>query len=172
MKKILLILLIFSFFLNAKDIDVNVLSNQAKKENKHLMFFYHMPGCPKCKKMLRENFKDEKIIKTINENFILVNIDITSNTKIKFKDFEGTEKSFAKYMKVYAVPATQFFDNNFNEIKIIEDDDTQTDKNRYQPILGLRDIRDYNKYFDFVILKNYITTSFEEFSSQWDFEHD
>lgn len=82
--KLLFLLLTFTLFANAENIvDINQKLEQAKKENKSLMFFYHVPDCPFCERMLDENFKDEKILKLINDNFIFIDI-YTADKKAMF----------------------------------------------------------------------------------------
>lgn len=91
-------LLIFSVSIYAKEsININEKLNQVTSKNKSLMFYFHIPDCPYCEKMINQNFKDEKILKLINENFILVDIYTADKKNIVFKDFEGTPKEFAKY---------------------------------------------------------------------------
>lgn len=172
MKKLFLLLISSFLFLNASQTNIDNLLIKAKNQNKHLMFFYWMPGCPLCKKMLNENFKDENLVKTMNENLIVVNINITSKDEVVFDDFIGTQKEFAKKMRVFAVPATQFLDSNGKEIKIIEDETVTENPMKYQPIHGPREIRDYKKYFDYVVNKNYLGTKFDEYSAHWDYEND
>jgi thioredoxin-related protein len=38
--------------LNAEELNLNDSISKAKKESKHLMLFFHIPGCPYCKRML------------------------------------------------------------------------------------------------------------------------
>lgn len=172
MKKILFSIIFLLSFISANEIDIDKLIIQAKKENKNLMFFYHMPGCPLCEKMLKQNFKDDYVLKSIKKNFILVDIDITSNDNVRFKDFYGNKKVFSKSMNVFAVPATQFFDTYANEIKIVDEEDIDIKKDTFQPLIGPRDIRDYKKYLDYIISKEYQKIQFDIYSSQWDFDHE
>lgn len=172
MKRIVLLLLFAFMLLKSEELNIDKLLIQAKNENKQLMFFYIMPGCPYCKKMINENFKDIYVSSKIKSHFILINIDATSNDSVKFRDFEGSQEEFSKYMKAFVVPSTQFLDQNGNEIKIIEDDETVAKKELFQPIIGPRDTRDYKKYLDYIISNEYKRVEFSEYSADWDYHHD
>lgn len=45
------------------------------KEPKKMMFVFHRPGCPYCKKMKDETLRDPRIIKLLNDNFYAVLFD-------------------------------------------------------------------------------------------------
>ena len=90
------------------DIDVNKLLQAAKKQSKHMMFFYHIPRCPYCKAMLSENFQDKTILKEVDKNFIYVDIYTANQGRIKFQGFEGSYKEFSKHMGALVYPATIF----------------------------------------------------------------
>ena len=111
MKNLLKICLLISMLISitwAKELNLNTISNQAKKQNKQLMFFFHIPGCPYCKSMLKENFKDKETLKEIDRNFVFVDIYTKDDAVVTFKDFKGTPKEFTKYMRVFTYPTTQF----------------------------------------------------------------
>ena len=109
-KSLLLFLLISSA--NGNDIDINKFIQVAKKQNKHIMFFHHIPGCPYCKAMLDENFKDANILKEIKNNFIYIDIYTANKNKIKYKNFEGSYKEFSKLVGAFVYPSTIFMDDN------------------------------------------------------------
>lgn len=114
MKLILTFLLfIFTQTTFAKDvINIDEKIAQAQKEEKNIMFYFHIPDCPYCTRMLDENFKDEKILNLIKGNLILVDIYTAEKKDFKFKDFKGSAKEFAKHIGINAYPATLFMDKN------------------------------------------------------------
>lgn len=94
------------------DIDINKILQSAQKQNKHVMFFHHIPGCPYCKAMLDENFKDANILSEVDKNFIYVDIYTASKGSVKFNDFEGSYKEFSKHIGAFVYPTTTFMSSN------------------------------------------------------------
>ncbi|MBE0496138.1 MAG: thioredoxin family protein [Campylobacterales bacterium] len=92
----------------ALDVDVASIAHDAKKQNKHVMFFHHIPGCPYCKAMLDENFKDEAILKEIEAHFIYVDVYTQTQGTITYKDFKGSYKAFSAHVGAFAYPSTLF----------------------------------------------------------------
>lgn len=94
------------------DIDIDKLALKAKEQNKHIMFFHHIPGCPYCKAMLKENFQDEALLKQIDENFIYVDIYTATEGSIRLKDFQGNYKEFSGHVGAFAYPSTIFMNGD------------------------------------------------------------
>lgn len=152
-KPFLLFMLVSS--VNASDIDVDKLLETAKKQNKQIMFFHHIPGCPYCKAMLDENFKDATILKEIDENFIYVDIYTANEGSIKFKDFKGTHKEFSAYMGAFVYPSTIFINA---EGKVIHS------------AIGYRNIDEYFAEITYVSTDSYKTMDLESYILKLEFE--
>ena len=93
------------------DIDVDKLLQWAKKQNKHIMFFHHIPECPYCKTMLTENFQDATILKEIDKNFLYVDVYTANKGDIRFKDFKGSYKEFSAFIGAFVYPSTIFMND-------------------------------------------------------------
>ncbi len=154
--KFLLLLILFTFA-NGTEVDLNKLIVQAKNQNKFIMFFNHIPGCPYCKAMLDENFKDPKILEVINKNFIYVDIYTADTNIITFKDFKGTYRKFSKYIGAVAYPATIFMD---------------TDANVIHRAIGYRNIDEHLTDITYISTKSYKKMKFEPYKEKLDFEKD
>ncbi|MEA2099088.1 MAG: thioredoxin fold domain-containing protein [Campylobacterota bacterium] len=157
MKKILIFILL-SIYLNAAtitDIDNKIIL--AQKQNKDIMIYFHIPNCSYCEAMLDENFKDEEIAEEIDQNFIFIDMFTANNDIIKYKDFKGSVKEFAKYMGAIAYPATIFLDKNH--------------KISYRSI-GYRNTREYLMELMFISSKSYNKLSLEDFTTKIEFERD
>jgi thioredoxin-related protein len=105
--KVLFVLLITNFAY-AADITVVDIAKEAKNEDKHIMFFHHIPGCPYCKAMRDENFKEEAITKEIAKHFIAVDVYTKTEGTISYKDFKGSYKAFSAHVGAFAYPSTVF----------------------------------------------------------------
>ncbi|MEA2050233.1 MAG: thioredoxin family protein [Campylobacterota bacterium] len=110
--KVWVLISIVCTFSIAKDLNINSILNEATKSNKKVMFFFHIPHCPYCDRMLNNNFKDKNILDEINKSFILVDIYTADKGKVSFNDFKGTRKNFASYLEANVVPATLFMNND------------------------------------------------------------
>ena len=154
----IVILIIFSVNLNASEIiDIDSKVKLAKKETKAIMMFFHVPYCRYCESMLDNNFKDKKTLDEIKNNFILVDIYTANKSKVKFKDFEGSTKEFAKYIGAFAYPATIFLDENSKTI---------------HSSIGYRNIQEYLSEIKYIATKSYGKISLEKFREDLEFSED
>ena len=150
----------FLFFIlissaHSTDIDVNKLLQVAKNQNKHIMFFHHIPGCPYCKAMLGENFKDEIILREIDKNFIHVDIFTAGKGSVKFQDFEGSYKEFSKHIGAFVYPATIFMNNKGEVI---------------HKAMGYRNIDEYFTEITYVSTRSYKTMDLESYALKLELE--
>jgi thioredoxin-related protein len=142
---------------SAKDVDVDSLIAKAKSENKHIMIFFHIPGCPYCTRMLKENFKNEELLSEVKKNFIFEDMYTADDKEIKFKNFKGSVKKFSKHVKVFAYPSTLFMDDEGNTIHIA---------------IGYRNIKEHLAAIYYISSKSYKKEDFETFKERWEFERD
>lgn len=76
------------------------------KENDMIMFVYfRSESCGWCKKFEAESFKDVRIIKILNENFILVTLDTVKQSQL------------ATSMRVRGTPTEVFLKSDGTEMK-------------------------------------------------------
>lgn len=156
-KKIVLGIL-FSVVLSFADsINVDELLVQAKSEDKHIMFFFHIPGCPYCQRMIDENFNDSQVKELIEKNFILVDIYTADSSSVTFKGFEGKHKSFARHLGCRAFPSTYFMNGSGEVI--------------YRSI-GYRNIGEYVTELNYIGSRSYKDTDLESFRENYEFEKD
>ena len=106
---LLLTLNIFSFA-NSNEINIDKLTKQANKENKHILIFFHMDYCPYCEKMIDESFEDKKIKAQLKKDFIIVDVNINDDENIIYQDFKGDKSQFAKEMGINFYPTILFLD--------------------------------------------------------------
>jgi len=84
----------------------------AEELNKNLVLVWEQLGCPYCKKMHELVFSREDIVKLINENFLVVQMDLRGDRE--FIDAEGDAMSETKLARNYfvnATPTTLFLDD-------------------------------------------------------------
>ncbi len=79
----------------------------AKAQGKPLFVYARSDYCGWCKKFEAETFTNQSVIKTLNENFILVSIDVER------------QKNETRNFRVHGTPAEIFLDSNGTEIKRI-----------------------------------------------------
>ena len=160
MKSFFKTLLIFGFIITsiyANDININQKIKEAKKQNKQIMMFFHIPRCPYCDRMLDKNFKEPKILDLIKNSFILIDIYTADKRKVIFKEFKGTTKEFAELIGTSAYPATIFMDQN--------------SKVTYKSI-GYRNIQEYINEIKYIATKSYKKIKLETFIINLEMEED
>ena len=151
----LLFLLVSSSY--GTDIDINKLLQVAKNQHKHIMFFHHIPGCPYCKTMLDENFKDVSILKEVHKDFVYVDIFIADNGNVKFKDFKGSYKEFSAYIGAPVYPSTIFMNGDGKVV---------------HKAIGYRNIDEYFAEITYVSTNSYKIMNLEEYVQKLEFEKD
>ncbi len=80
---------------------------EARSQGKPVFVYFRSEYCGWCKKFEEETFTNRSVIKTLNENFILVSMDVNKQ-KNETRDF-----------RVRGTPAEVFLDSNGTEIKRI-----------------------------------------------------
>ena len=151
------LMMIFFTFANSAEVDLDKILQVAKDQNKTVMLFHHIPGCSYCKRMIDENFKDQTILKVIDENFIYVDIYTADKDKVTFKDFNGTHKEFSVYIGAVAYPATIFIDD---KAKVIH------------RAIGYRNLDEYFAELTYISSKSYKTMDLESYILKLEFEKD
>lgn len=148
--------IVFIFVVSAQgtDIDIDKLLKVAKEQNKDLMFFHHIPGCPYCKTMLNENFKDVSILEEIKKHFVYVDVYTANNGTIKFQNFNGSYKEFSAYIGAFVYPATIFM-NETGEV--------------IHKAIGYRNIDEYFIELSYVGTRSYQTMDLESYSLELEF---
>jgi len=152
-----ILLMVFFTFVDAIEVNLNKILQEAKDQNKTVMLFHHIPNCSYCKRMLDENFKDPTILKVIDKNFIYVDIFTADKDKVTFKDFNGTHKEFSVYIGAVAYPATIFIDD---KAKVIH------------RAIGYRNLDEYFAELTYISSKSYKTMDLESYILKLEFEKD
>ena len=157
LKTTLLFLLFFtsSLFGDMNTVDIDQLSLQAKKENKHLLLFFHKNGCGFCEKMLYATLNDNAIEDTIDEYFIFVDIGIDDEGSILHHDFSGSKYGYAKSLEIGFYPTVGFVDGNNSIV---------------YGAIGYRDIEIFSLLLQYIYSGEYIVMEWEDFTSKVEFE--
>ena len=156
--KTIILTLFFSIVANANgDININNKLSLAKQENKHLIFFFHIPHCPYCKRMLEKNFQNEEILSEVKNNFILIDLYTANKNMIKLNSFKGTIKEFAKHIGAIAYPATVFMNNSGKVV---------------HKAIGYRNTDEHIAEISYISSKSYKNKSLEDYIQEWEFNKD
>ena len=85
-------------------------------EKKLLVLFFHQAGCPYCDKMKVRVHSTAKVMKYYTKHFIMMESDIKGNLQVVMPDgTKGTERDFAKRLRVRATPVFIFYDKDGNQ---------------------------------------------------------
>ena len=125
---------------------------EAKDENKHLMLYMHLTGCPYCYKMVEEGFKNNTNTQIIKDNFDVVAINIRGNKEVTLKeDMTMTEDQVRDHYKVRFTPTIVFLDGNNKMVHKVN---------------GYRSVENFKNVLDFVKSRAYQSTTLAEFVQQ------
>lgn len=152
--KILILIVLFYATSNAKVINVDNLVNEAKKQDKQLLIFFHMTYCPACKRMVRESINSQDIIAQIKSDFIYLDMNINHDDNIIYKDFKGSIHKFAKEFNIYFYPSTIFIGKD-NEVKY--------------NLKGYRNKEKFSTVIQYISTKSYKKMSLDSFIDEKDF---
>lgn len=82
-------------------------------EDKRLVLFFHQAGCPYCDKMRARVHPAPKVMEYFSKKFVMMECNIRGNLDIVMPDgTEGTERDFAKKLRVRATPVFAFYDKD------------------------------------------------------------
>ncbi len=125
----------------ANDINLNKLVVEAKKTNKHILVFLHIPGCNYCLNMQEFTFDDEMVIAAIKKDFIFVDMNVRDEGLVTFDDFKVSKLKFAKEIGYPMYPSCLFFDQNG---ELVYDAVGYRDENRFLQILKFVSSKSYD----------------------------
>ncbi|MCW8822375.1 MAG: thioredoxin fold domain-containing protein [Sulfurovum sp.] len=153
----LVILLFFSspLFSDTDNMDIDQLALHAKKENKHLLLFFHKDGCSFCEKMRYVTLDDDTIEDMIDAYFILVDINIDEEGSIHHHDFNGSKHEYAKSLEIGFYPTVGFIDGNNSIV---------------YGAIGYQDIETFSILLKYIYSGNYKIMEWEDFQSKMEFE--
>lgn len=84
----------------------------ANTNKRQVILYFHQDGCPYCKKLLDDNFTDKKIVKTMQQHFNLIEINMWGDKTVTLLSGEElSEKEFAKQMNIMFTPTLVILDN-------------------------------------------------------------
>ena len=127
---------------------------EAKDEDKHLMLYMHLSGCPYCYKMVEEGFKNTDNTQIIKDNFDVVAINIKGNKEIALNEnLTMTEAEVRDHYKVSFTPTIVFLDQN-NQL--------------VYKVNGYRSVQNFKHVLDFVSSRSYQKISLNEFIGNQD----
>ncbi len=94
-------------------LDISDDVEEAKENNKHLMLYMHLTGCPYCYKMVEEGFKNSSNTQIIKDNFDVVAINIRGDKEVTLnEDLTMTEAEVRNHYKVNFTPTIVFLDQD------------------------------------------------------------
>ena len=83
------------------------------EEGKFLVMFFHQAGCPYCDKMRARVHPSPIVMNYFDDKFVMMESNIRGNLDIVMPDgTEGTERDFAKKLRVRATPVFIFYDQD------------------------------------------------------------
>ncbi len=89
---------------------------EAAEQGKYLALYFYQDGCPYCRKLIEENFGDEKIVAYTRRHFEIVAINIYGSKEVTVGGDILAEKAFSKVLGVHFTPTLIFYDKHDEEI--------------------------------------------------------
>ena len=140
---------LFTFGISA-DFELDKIITDANKTNRQVMLFLHKDGCGFCEKMIFD-LEDENISRTIDKNFIFVDINRDDDENVSFLGYEGSNGDFLKKLDIDLYPTTLFIDTNNSFV---------------YNIIGYRNKKTLMTILNYVGSKSYKEQTFEEFKDE------
>jgi thioredoxin-related protein len=146
--KLFLLILALQITLSARVINIDNLITTANKTQKHLFIWLHKTDCGFCENMREFTLENEVIKNFIENHFIFVHINVYEKDSLKYKEFRGNSREFAKEIGYDFYPASIFFDSDgdiaFAEVGFIDSVKKPNEK-RFFKILNYIDSKSYKK---------------------------
>lgn len=103
-----LFIIVFNISLFARNIDIDAIVKNSVKNDKHLFVFLHRTDCGYCESMLMFTLDDDPVKELINKDFVYLNINISEDDVVKYKNFKGSGRDFAKNVGYNIYPSSLF----------------------------------------------------------------
>lgn len=92
-------------------LDIRADVEEAREGGRRVILYFYQDGCPYCRKLLRKNFADPKIVEQMRKGFDVVAINLWGDREvIDLSGEETTEKEFTKSLRVMFTPTMLFLD--------------------------------------------------------------
>ncbi len=89
----------------------------ARDENKTILLYFYLDGCPYCDMMLDQNFKQGENLAFIKKHFSVIAINIRGSREITMRDSEAqTEQALSKMLGVKYTPTIVYLDENGKQV--------------------------------------------------------
>lgn len=98
-------------------LDISDDVEEASDEDKKVLLFFHLDGCPYCNAMVNQNFSSGSNKSFIQENFSVIAVNIKGNREITMPDGDAIEeKDLAKLLGIKYTPTILFLDKSGKQI--------------------------------------------------------
>ena len=125
---------------------------EAAGNNKHVLLFFQLNGCPYCDRMLTEIFESEPYKSTVQKHFDVIAINVRGDREIAFnKEVSVTEKKLSEMLKVYATPGIIFLNSDNKPVVRVD---------------GYRSPKRFSHIMDYVSSKAYKTQKLSAYLDQ------
>ena len=98
-------------------LDLNEDLAEAEAEGKRLMIVWEQRGCPYCKRMHEVNLRIPRIVDSIEQDFMVLQLNMWGDREVT--DFDGEvlkEKDLATKWRIQFTPTLQFFPTSANDV--------------------------------------------------------
>ena len=141
--------IIFPDWFKESFLDFREDAKEASEEGKHLLVFFHVAGCPYCKKMIEDNFTGGVNAKSIQADFESIQIDLKGSKEVAFnKDMTVSEADLGSALGVKYTPTILFM---------------SADNKVVARLNGYRSPREFKQVLNFVKEKAYKKMSLAEY---------
>ena len=121
---------------------------KAEKESKYVLIDFYTDWCGYCKKMDKETYTDQEVLKAISKNFVTIKINAESENKVVEGDKEITERGLANLFQVSGYPTIWFL---------------ESDNEKIAPLPGFVPAQQFKIVLDYIGEGWYKDISFEEY---------
>ena len=133
-------------------LDIGEDVSEAADDDKHVILFLEMNGCPYCYKMIEENFKGSDYSDFIQERFDVIALNVRGDREVALDEVTSlSEKALAGQLGVSYTPTVLFL-NQANE--------------PVARVNGYRNVKDFKQVLDYVDAKAYQTQTLAAFLDQ------
>lgn len=84
----------------------------AGKENKKILVDVYTDWCGWCKKMDRDTYSDTRVMKYLNDSFVVAKLNPELDETVVYKGKEISNGEFAQSMGIHGYPTLLFFDSS------------------------------------------------------------